>query len=85
MQLISFLDYVYHYRTLVDDVKHGYNLELPKLLEKYLLNFNLHGTHHLYPQESWEKLPELFRKNGGGYDKKYFSQAAYQLQGTVKL
>jgi len=83
--MISFLDYVYHYRTPVDDVKHGYNLELPRFMEKYLLNFNLHGTHHLYPQESWEKLPDLFRKNGGRYDKKYFPQAAHQLQGTVRL
>lgn len=83
--MISFLDYVYHYCTPIDDVKHGYNLELPKFLERYLLNFNLHGIHHRYPQEPWEKLPQLLMKNGGHYDKKYFSQALNQLQGTVKL
>lgn len=83
--MISFLDYVYHYNTPVNDVKHGYNLELPKFLQSYLLNFNLHGMHHLYPQESWEKLPELLAENGGGYDKKYFPQALNQLHGTIKL
>lgn len=83
--LISFLDYVYHYCTPIDDVKHGYNLELPRFLERYLLNFNLHGIHHRYPQEPWEKLPELFRSNGGNYDEKFFAQAMQQLQGTVKL
>jgi fatty acid desaturase len=82
--MISFLDYVYHYNTPVNDVKHGYNLELPWLLEKYLLNFNLHGIHHLYPQENWEKLPELFKKNGGKYDKNYFLQSINQLRGTIK-
>ena len=83
--LISFLDYIYHYKTPLNDVKHGYNLELPRLMQKFLLNFNLHGIHHQHPQESWEKLPGLLLKNGGRYDKKYFSQALNQLQGTVKL
>ena len=45
--LISFLDNVYHYETPVNDVFFAKNLRLAKPLQGILLNFNLHGIHHI--------------------------------------
>src|SRR5262245_53270604 len=58
--LISFLDNVYHYETPVSDVFFAKNLRLPVVLTKLLLNFNLHGVHHINPAISWINLPRAF-------------------------
>lgn len=81
MVLVSFLDYLYHYGTPVGDPLHGYNLELPAPLSKFLLHFNLHGVHHKNPGAPWHELPGLFEKSASTYDGSYRKQALHQLKG----
>lgn len=81
--LVSFLDYVYHYGSPLDDPQHGYNLRLPRPLGLFLLHFNLHGVHHRRPGASWLDLPARFQADGLRYDAGYLSQAVAQLGGVT--
>jgi fatty acid desaturase len=83
--LISFLDNVYHYATPVDDVFYARNLRLPAAGAKLLLNFNLHGVHHINPAIPWIDLPEAFDVEGGKYQDEYFAAAVSQLRGPIAL
>jgi fatty acid desaturase len=83
--LISFLDNVYHYATPVDDVFYARNLRLPGAAAKLLLNFNLHGVHHINPAIPWIDLPEAFGLEGGKYQGGYFAAALGQLRGPIAL
>lgn len=83
--LISFLDNVYHYETPVSDVFFAKNLRLAKPLAKLLLNFNLHGIHHINPAISWIDLPKAFEAQAGKYHGGYFAAALRQLHGPIAL
>jgi len=83
--LISFLDNVYHYRTPVNDIFYAKNLWLPSWLSKLLLNFNLHGIHHLHPGIPWRGLRSLFCDRGQLYQDNYFAAAIDQLHGPLAL
>lgn len=83
--LISFLDNIYHYETSVSDVFFAKNLSLPKPLAGLLLNFNLHGIHHINPAISWIDLPKGFDAQAGKYHGSYFTTALHQLRGPIAL
>jgi fatty acid desaturase len=83
--LISFLDYVYHYDTPVDDVRHGRNLRLAPPIARMLLHFNLHGVHHRHPNSPWWELPWLFESGEHRYDGSYLYHALRQLRGPIAL
>jgi len=83
--LISFHDNVYHYETPVSDVFFAKNLSLPRPLAGLLLNFNLHGIHHINPAISWIDLPRAFEAQAGKYHGRYFPTAARQLRGPIAL
>ena len=83
--LISFLDNVYHYETPVSDVFFAKNLSLPKPLAALLLNFNLHGIHHINPAIAWIDLPKAFEAQAGKYQGNYFTTALRQLRGPIAL
>ena len=84
--LISFLDNVYHYETPVSDVflrQESYVCRRP--LAGLLLNFNLHGIHHINPAISWIDLPKAFDVQAGKYHGDYFAAALRQLRGPIAL
>jgi fatty acid desaturase len=81
--LISFLDYVYHYGTPVGSNLHGKNLELPEVVSKFLLHFNLHGIHHQNPGLSWVELPRAFKEKKLSYDDQYVRAALMQFNGPI--
>jgi fatty acid desaturase len=83
--LISFADNLPHYDTPVDDVRYAYNLKLPKPLQLWLLNFNLHRVHHHYPNVPWRQLPDQFVQSRDKLDRNYFSQALNQLKGVIPI
>ncbi len=83
--LISFLDNVYHYETPVGDIFYAKNLRLATPLSKLLLNFNLHGIHHINPAISWINLPQAFQVQNGQFQSGYFAAAWRQLHGPVAL
>jgi fatty acid desaturase len=83
--LISFFDNIYHYATPVGDIFYAKNLGLAQPLAKLLLNFNLHGVHHVNPAIPWSDLPAAFDAEGGKYQGGYFSAAGNQLRGPIAL
>jgi fatty acid desaturase len=83
--LISFLDNVYHYATPVSDVFFAKNLSLPRPVAGLLLNFNLHGIHHINPAISWIDLPRAFDVQAGKFHGSYFPTALQQLRGPIAL
>ena len=83
--LISFLDNVYHYETPVGDIFYAKNLSLTAPLAKLLLNFNLHGIHHVNPAIPWINLPKAFDAQGGKFQGGYFAAARRQLHGPIAL
>jgi len=83
--LISFLDNVYHYATPVGDIFYARNLRLPGACAKPLLNFNLHGIHHVNPAIPWIDLPRAFDAQAGKYQGAYFIAALHQLRGPIAL
>jgi fatty acid desaturase len=83
--LISFLDNVYHYETPVSDVFYAKNLRLTPPAAKLLLNFNLHGIHHINPAIPWIDLPKAFEAQAGKYQGGYFRAAWHQLHGPIAL
>jgi fatty acid desaturase len=80
---ISFLDYLYHYRSPLGDRLHGYNLALPPWLSPLILNFNYHGIHHRFPALPWRSLPIVFANDELVFDHSYMSQAMSQLRGPM--
>jgi fatty acid desaturase len=83
--LISFLDNLYHYETPVGDIFYAKNLRLPAPLSGVLLNFNLHGIHHINPAISWIDLPAAFRVQAAEFQGSYVSAALRQLRGPLAL
>lgn len=83
--LISFLDNIYHYETPVSDVFFAKNLRLPAPLATLLLNFNLHGIHHLNPAIPWIHLPRAFNIQAGHFQGGYFAAALRQLRGPLAI
>jgi fatty acid desaturase len=83
--LISFLDNVYHYATPVGDIFYAKNLRLAAPLNKLLLNFNLHGIHHINPAISWIHLPKAFEVQAGKFQGGYFAAALSQFNGPIAL
>lgn len=83
--LISFLDNVYHYGTPVGDIFYAKDLRLARPLNALLLNFNLHGVHHVNPAIPWIDLPKAFEAEGGKFRGGYFAAAGRQLNGPIAL
>ncbi len=83
--LISFLDNIYHYETPVSDVFYAKNLRLPAVFAKPLLNFNLHGIHHVNPAIPWIHLPRAFEIQSGSLQGNYFIAALRQLRGPIAI
>jgi fatty acid desaturase len=81
---ISMLDYPYHYRTKVGDVLFARNLNAGPW-RFLLLDFNLHGVHHLRPDLPWTALRRHFEESGGRYDGALVGAVLAQLRGPFKL
>jgi fatty acid desaturase len=81
--LISVADNAYHYGTELDAPLEAMNLRLPRALETFILAFNLHGVHHLYPGLAWHSLRGAFEAGGTGYDRGWFAAAGRQLGGPI--
>ncbi|MEO0718631.1 MAG: fatty acid desaturase [Pseudomonadota bacterium] len=81
--MISFFDNAYHYGNTLEDVKAGYNLRLPRLIERAFLNFNMHEVHHRDPNLPWSGLPARFEKDGDRYHIGYLDAALRQLGGPI--
>lgn len=58
--ILTTLDSFAHFKTPINARWFAKNIRLPGLIEKWIfMNFNLHGVHHIFPDQSWLKLGEL--------------------------
>jgi fatty acid desaturase len=55
----SQLDHAPHHGTPLGERDHALNLTAPRWLQRVLLNFNFHRTHHRHPHLPWRALPKL--------------------------
>jgi len=55
--LASQFDHAPHHATPLDLRDYALNMHAPRWLSAWLLNFNLHRTHHLHPNLPWSALP----------------------------
>ncbi|MFN3605049.1 MAG: fatty acid desaturase family protein [Leptonema sp. (in: bacteria)] len=81
---ISIMDNVYHYGTKENQVLFGYDLKMPRFLEIFLLNSNLHGFHHKKPNIPWYEVKQKFFNEGYSYHAGFFKQLIRQLKGPIK-
>ena len=83
--MISFADNLPHYGTTTHDTRYAYNLSMPSIFQKLILNFNLHRVHHHYPNVPWSQLPEKFKQTNDQTDINYFKQGMRQWRGVIPL
>jgi fatty acid desaturase len=83
--VVSIADNAYHYGTKLDAPLEAMNLRLSMPLERFALSFNLHDVHHRHPGLRWYELREQFLAEGGPYHLGWFSAAARQLRGPIKI
>lgn len=83
--MLSFADNLPHYGTKLDKIRYSYNLSLPPLLQKWLLNFNLHRVHHEQPMVPWRSLPAAKIAMQDHCDINYFKQGIRQYKGLIDI
>jgi fatty acid desaturase len=83
--LVSFADNAYHYGTALDAPRDAKNVRAPRWVEAALLNFTLHGVHHLHPSLPWHALRPRFVAAGQRYDERWLGALARQLRGPIAV
>jgi fatty acid desaturase len=81
--LISVADNAYHYGTRLDARLEAMNLRLPRLLETFVLAFNLHSVHHRNPGLPWYELRAAFAADDDQFHLGWFTAAARQFRGPI--
>ncbi|MGQ9686635.1 MAG: fatty acid desaturase [Thiobacillaceae bacterium] len=81
--LISVVDNAFHYGTPLEDTKYARNLALPTWAARLILNFNLHGAHHLRPGLAWWQLPGDHHRSGAGYQGNWIAAVLNQFRGPI--
>jgi fatty acid desaturase len=83
--IVSFMDNAPHYGGTINDPAQGYDLRAPRLLDRLILNSNLHGTHHRHPNLAWTELPQAFARERDGYDGSWLVMPLRQLGGPLPV
>lgn len=81
--LISLMDNVWHYGTPLNDSRYAHNLRLPGWGSRLLLNFNLHGVHHLRPNLPWWQLPRQHQDGSADYQGELLPTLMAQFRGPI--
>jgi fatty acid desaturase len=81
--LSSQLDHAAHHGTPLDERDYALNLRAPRWIGAWLLNFNLHRTHHQHPHLPWRALPS--RTTFGSGDIAFADAVARQWRGPIEL
>jgi fatty acid desaturase len=81
--LISVADNAYHYGTGLEARLEAMNLRLPRLLESFVLAFNLHSVHHRHPGLPWYELRSAFVADDAQFHLGWFTAVARQLRGPI--
>jgi fatty acid desaturase len=83
--VVSIADNSYHYGTKLDAPLEAMNLRLPRPLERFALNFNLHDVHHRHPGLRWYELRPKFLDEGSPYHLGWLAATGRQFRGPIKL
>lgn len=83
--MVSFTDNLPHYGTPLDQPRYAYNLALPTVLARLILNFNHHRTHHQQPTAAWQELPAQLQARGETLETSYMAAALRQLRGPIAM
>jgi len=83
--VVSISDNAYHYGTKLDAPLEAMNLRLSMPLERFALSFNLHDVHHRHPGLRWYELRGQFLAEGSPYHLGWFTAAARQFNGPIRL
>ena len=89
--IYSMLNYIFHYRTTISK-ETRYNVRsvyVNRFTQWWLMNFNFHATHHMYPNLAWYELPtqthplpESFHEKNQ-YGKSLWQAITHQLRGPT--
>lgn len=81
--LISVMDNVWHYGTPLNDPRFARNLRLPAWMGAMLLDFNLHGAHHLRPALPWWRLRHYHQSSAAGFQGELWPALLAQFRGPI--
>ncbi|MFA5592249.1 MAG: fatty acid desaturase [Micavibrio sp.] len=82
--IISLMDNAYHYDTPPDNSIVAHELSLPGPLEKFILYFNHHRTHHNHVTLPWSELKKAHQQDGEGYSLGLGKALAAQFKGPLE-
>ncbi|MFI5912544.1 fatty acid desaturase [Dactylosporangium sp. NPDC051541] len=83
--IVSLADNAYHYRTRLERPLDAMNLALPRVLELFVLAFNLHNVHHRHPGLRWHELRAAYVADRDEIHLGWFTAVARQFRGPVPL
>ncbi len=82
---VSFMDNAPHYAGELGDPNQGYDMYLPWPWRMFVMNSNLHGTHHRHPNLPWTALPIAFELDEANYTGSYLTVPLKQFTGPVTI
>jgi fatty acid desaturase len=81
--IVSLQDNVAHYGTPAVVGAPAYNSYTSRWASLFMLNSNLHGVHHDWPDVPWNRLPGAFLRSQGNYAGGYFALLLKQFYGPL--
>jgi fatty acid desaturase len=81
--LVSLADNSYHYGTRLEASLEAMNLRAARIVELYLLAFNLHSVHHRHPGLRWHELRAAFVADGDRFHLGWVEAVARQFRGPI--
>lgn len=81
---ISLMDNAYHYGTPEDNSVTALELKAPDFLEKFILNFNHHLTHHNNTRLPWTALKDRNQEQQQGYSEDFSRALFAQFKGPIR-
>lgn len=82
--IISLMDNAYHYGTPEDNSVTALELKAPNFLEKFILNFNHHLTHHHNTKLPWTELKKENQAQQQGYSEEFSRALFAQFKGPIR-
>lgn len=82
--VISLMDNAYHYGTPEDNSVTALELKTPGIIEKFILNFNYHLTHHNNTKLSWIELREHHKVQKNQFSEKFSRALFAQFKGPIR-
>lgn len=82
--IISLMDNAYHYGTPEDNSVTALELKAPTVLEKFILNFNHHLTHHHNTKLPWTELKKENQAQQQGYSEQFSRALFAQFKGPIR-